>query len=222
MYLGVGDDVTAGTRFGGTEFCISRESTGDGTKEWQFMEWVYLAGGTVWRKNAVCNDWVRYELLAPASPATQNVGSGAYGKLAIGGGINMFVNPVAPGADGPDWDLNLAETLNANVGFSKVVPVPSPTSSGFFDWDPDTETVTYNATGEGLFNLFDAEISLGKFVDRLQVAGDGDLDLRVSAVKPKRLLAHWKHKLTLHNSTDKTGAAIEVAWNLFLSRKINT
>lgn len=220
MFCGVGDDIGNGDRFVGQKMQVSSAVVEDKVIEWQHMEWIYIAGGLVQCSGAVLGDTLKYEIIAPASVGTSNVGSGAYGKLDIGGGVSMYVNPATPGADGPDWDLNIVETLNGNVGFSKVVPVPTnPEGTGFFDWDPDTETVTYDADEKGNYNLFDGELNLGLFVPYFNLLGSEKYDLLVSSTKPKRLLAQWKHKVTLHNSSAKT---LEAVWNLFKARKENT
>ena len=213
-YAGVGDDITNGVRGSGQLLQASTALVEDLVTEWQFKEWVYLAGGIAHHKNANFGDWITYELYAPATVGTSNPGAGAYAKQAVGGGLSRF----KPQANG-DWDLNLTEKLNANVGFTKVVPVPNEGGTGYFDWDDETETVTANADGKGSFDLFDAALPLGKFITKVPLLNSGTIDFTVPAVKPKKILAHWKHKLTLHHVVV---AQTDLVWMLFTARKKTT
>jgi hypothetical protein len=215
---GRGDDIANGKRWKGQEFKHSTSDAGVTPIAFQFMEWVYIGGGNINFVGADVGDWLFYELRAPSSaPAeTSNPGSGAYAKLDIGGGIHIYCTPGTPGAGAADWDLDLAAKLNANVGFTKVVPVPSP-GKGFFNWNSDDESVSYQADGEGDFNLIDAEIQLVSFAPYVQILGDNEESLTVpAAYKGKRLLPHWLHKVHIHNDSAKS---LKVVWRLFLTRK---
>jgi len=227
MYMGFGDDVTDGERFTGQQLAVSIDKTagGETTVEWQYIDYIYLAGGIMTCKNAVVGDYANYCIGAPATAGTNNVGTGAYGKYAIGGGISMYV-PAGFGGTAADWDLDLDETLNANVDFTKVVPVPAPhtlvgneeVGTGFFDWDPDTGEVTFNADGTGHYNLFDTELKLTSFA-RFVLLGDTTYDMRTPSQKPKRLLPQWKSRVVIYNSTDRSsGDKLEVAWNIHYAR----
>ena len=209
-FAGKCDDIVNGTRWGGNSFCIESTVAEDKTVEIQFLEWVYLVGGEGFYKGAVIGDYADMTMTAPATAGTNNPGAGAYNKVDVGG-FNIFVP--APGVDG-DWDLDLEETLNANVGFSKVVPVPSADGTGWFDWSED-ETVTFNATQTGGFNLFDAAIPLTHFVIENPLMGDNKLSLLVPATKPKRVLPHWTMTVKLHNSTAKD---LDLCWYFYLGR----
>jgi len=228
LYMGFGDDITNGVRFYGPELAVSIAEVAEQetTVEWQYMEYTYLAGGIMTCQHAVIGDYANYCIGAPASPATSNPGSGDYGKLAVGGGINLFV-PAGYGGTNPDWDLDLEETLNANVGFTKVVPVPAPRAeveghdvgTGFFDWDEETEEVTFNSDGTGDYNLFDSDIKLVQFA-RFVLLGDTTYDMRTPSQKPKKLLPHWKSRVVIYNKTDRSsGDPLNVAWNLHLARE---
>jgi hypothetical protein len=198
-FSGAADDVANGVE--GADF-LGLESTQieDKTKTLQFIVPSYLAGGHVQYKGAVLGDHVSFKTLVPGTVGTDvGVGQGSYAKSAIGGGINVFV-PYPGGG----WDLNLTEKENANVVFTKVRPVPSPGSEGFFDWNPMTGVVTVNAAQKGGFNLLDADIVINELVTKVGIIGDDHFPLTVPAVRPVRLLPQWKFVVTLHNSTAKT------------------
>lgn len=214
LFLGCADDPITGIRFGGTRFAVATSLAEDVVVEWQFIEWVYLAGGNVWATGQDVNDWISYEMSAPATVGTSNPGAGGFNKVTVAAGVNLYV----PAVNG-NWDLNLTEKLNANVGFTKVVPVPSEdvegNGTGFFDWSADTEVVTLNIEQKGHFNLFDVEIKLAKHVQKVPLLG-GHVDFTVPATKPKRILAHWKNKAIIHNDSAKL---LKVAWYQYGARK---
>ena len=213
-YAGRSDDIDNNVRFGGDIFQLSRDSEGSVSREWQFTEWVYLAGGRCYYENAVYGDTIGFQILAPATAGTSNPGAGAYNKVEVATGLNLYVP--APSVDG-GWDLNLSEKLNENVNFTKVVPVPSVTETGFFEWDPDTEAVALVPEQTGRFNLFDQQITIANFVVNAPMMGNRDLQLVVPAVKPKRILSHWKSKVTANHSAGSH--VLNLAWYIYLARK---
>lgn len=213
-YPGAGDDIATGQRFAGAPFRLDVATEGAHVVEWQFREWVYLAGGHLSFIGCGGGDELTFLVYAPASPSTATQGVGAYAKQLVGGGLSRFV-PQAGGG----WDLDLAARASAAVGFSAVVPVPNPICAGAFEWDEETEAVTASESGKGGFDLYDGPIPLGQFVSRAQLLGNAHLPLTVPGVKPKRILAHWRYKIALWNSAAKP---IAVSWSLFVGRKVTT
>jgi len=198
-FTGAADDVANGVE--GTDF-LGIESTvqEDKTKTLQFIVPSYLAGGHIQYKGAVLGDHISFQTVVPGTVGTDvGAGQGSYAKSPIGGGLNVFV-PYPGGG----WDLNLTEKENANVAFTKVRPVPSPGSEGFFDWNPTTGAVTVNAAQTGGFNLIDGDLLINELVCKVGIIGDDHFPLTVPAVRPVRLLPHWRFVMTLHNSTAKT------------------
>jgi hypothetical protein len=214
-FCGVGDDIAGGVRFAGQLFMSATALVEDKVTEWQHMEWVYMAGGALTFSGAKFGDHVSYEVFAPATAGTSVPATGQYAKQAIGGGASRFI----PQVNGL-WDLDLAEKLNANVGFTKVVLIPSETGTGYFDWNDETEVVTQNADGKGKFNLLDVPVTLSKFVSKVPLIGpSGIVNLMPGELKPKKILAHWKHKITLHHAVTDT---LELGWFLYTARKKTT
>lgn len=217
-YPGSADDIENGIRHEGPEFAL--ESTVQETKEieFQFGEFVYFVGGTVRWVGATFGDKVHYEVYAPASPAIENVGGGAYAKLPVGGGLNMFVPAGTPGAGGANWDLDLGERLNSNVRFTKVSPVPGTEGACFFGWNESTDAVTLEVDGgspNGDYHLFDADIVLACFLPTFMLLGSGEQHFEPPSIKSKKMLPHWIHRVRLVNTTSKT---LQMVWNLYAAR----
>lgn len=218
-YAGCADNVGTGKRWDGPKFERSWDP-GDAnpvTLDWQYVEWMYLAGGAVHPVDGQFGDYIDYFIAAPASPATSAPGAGAYAKQEIipGSGIHRFI----PQTDG-GWDLDLTAKLNAQVGFTAVVPVPNPNQQGYFNWNPGTEAVTLVPQGNGAFDLLDKLVLLANFAPKLRVSGSGWQQLLVSGVKPKRLLPHWKHRLRWTVTGGVTPRKLE--WTLFIAREKTT
>lgn len=215
-FPGCADDVTSGVRWGGPRFELTWNEGDPGSKalEWQFVEWIYIAGGSVHPVDGQFGDTIEYEILAPATPATPSPGAGAYAKQEIisGSGIHRFVPQPGGG-----WELELDETLNARVRFTKVVPVPNAAAQGCFHWDPETEQVTLASANDGAFDLLDQPIVLANYAPKFRVSGSAWRQLVVAGVKPRRLLAHWKHRITWTVSGGSTSRKLE--WDLFIARE---
>ncbi len=212
-YPGEGDDITNGTLRGGAAFEYNGSSVGSTDIEWQFKDWRYMAGGELIYTGADLGDYISYRNYAPATSGTSvTAGTGDHAKIDTGLGFNMWAPAGTPGAGSADWDIDLTETLNENVDFSKVVPVPSDDQTGLYDWDPDTEAVTINEDGKGKFDLFDAEIQLTEFVSKARMLGTNGITLTVPAIKPKRILPHWKHKVTIYQAGTHT---LKACWFLY-------
>lgn len=201
QFTGIGDDIDNGVTAGGDLITISSTQVEEKELCIQFLTRFHLAGGAATWKGAVLGDWVSFALHAPGTAGTSNSGSGAYDKYSLGTGMNMYIpNATQEG----DWDLDLDEKLNSNVDMAKVVPVPAPGMDGFFDWDMYTGVVTLNASKLGRYNLYDFEIPLRTFVQKVPLLGDRPQMFTVPAIKPYMCLPQWHISLLLNNSTAKT------------------
>ena len=137
-----------------------------------------------------------------------------YGYLTLPDNVNMFIpNATVEG----DWDLNLAEPLNANVDFTKAVPVPAAVGTGFFDYDISSNTLSFNAEQTGGYNLFDVPLPISKHVNEVPLLGEGKGCTTVPAVKPAMCLPHWKFKATLHHGPGTH--LLQVVWKFTIGRK---
>lgn len=218
QFCGQGDDVTNGIRLGGQDFKTTVLSAGDTTVTWQYLEWVSVCGGSVWYLDANDGDYIHYDIYAPATTGTENVGAGAYDKYDLGGGYCMYI-PNA--ADEGDWDLDLDETYNENVVFKKVVPVPM--SNGFFDWDQETYAVTLNADGQGRYNIFDFPIHLTRIIHKEWLipasAAMTSNFTEAGFYGAKQLLPNYEHKVSIH----RVGTGdLKLWWRIFKGRRITT
>jgi len=216
VWCGEGDDVTGGNVGGGTEFRAELTAEGDTTVESQYIHPVRLGGGCIHWNGCEYGDYANLTIYAPAtSNIVENTGSGAYAKLGIGGGANMIVAPGTPGSDGPNWDIDLEETLNANVSFTKAVPVPASNNDGFFTYVAATGVLTYTP-GTGTHNLFDVSLDLTTYVRKLWMSGEGHDDLTVYDNIPATVLPQWKTKAVIHRGA--TGSDRQVVWSMLISR----
>lgn len=212
LYItGVGDSSTV--LGAGNKFTLSSAS-GTTTIEFQFRDWIYLAGGGIFYEAATTGDEISMKLYAPASTVSASSGgnTGNANLVALGGGANMIV----PAAG------------NGTHNVTSAVPVPAfdeengETADGYWDWDsPDAGagTVSPNAA-KGAYNLYTFPNDLAYFVRSLQLVGNGangNFDITVPAIKPKKILPQWKFYVSLTNGgvlhTVKTG------WYLVTARR---
>lgn len=216
LYItGVGDDSTtvgAGPDFKLTSTGVLNPCTED--LVFGFRDWCYLAGGGVFYENATTGDKISMKLYAPATTTTAAAGgnTGNCNKVALGGGLNMIVPAAGDGTH------NLGAT---------VTPVPSydeengETPVGYWDWsNPDTGVGTVSANpGAGKWNLFDFDMDLVCFVRNLQLVGNGsngNFDITVPAIKPKKILPQWKFKVSL---CAVAGHTVKAGWYMVTARR---
>jgi len=213
VFADCADNATTGVRWAGDRFQVSANSEGDTVFEAQFIDLLYLVGGDMVRKNGTIGDYAKHKIYCPATAGTENVGAGDFDKFQVATSCNMYVY-VSTG-DG-DWDLNLTEKLNANVNFTKAVPVPCVPGTGWFDYNPTTDTLVVNPDHAGSYNLFDFDVYLPPHLPVLGLLGDGTRDLRPFAASPKALLPHWIHEVTVHHGTGTH--QLDVTWTLIVGR----
>lgn len=208
-YAGSADHATNG-RGAGDSFLITSTQAEDATFEFNFNDWVYLAGGYMQWSGAVAGDWVSMKLKAPATPVTA--------AAQNDGNCNVVNGVIVPAAGNGAY----------NVDLTQAVPVPAQaaatgddegSTNGYWDWtEPQTGKGTVTASGApgaAKWHLIAADVDLTRFVSKLQLLGSSQLDVTLSAIKPKKILPHWKLHVTLHNSTAKT---LSFVWLLVTAR----
>jgi hypothetical protein len=212
---GAGDNVTNQTRGDGQAFVVKCSAEQDYNVEFQFIDWVYLAGGGIKWKNGEEGDWVSLAIYAPATPVTPN-GSGTGNCNLVDPGVGAAIL-IVPAAGNGAYDVDLED----------AIPVPSyteneegiQTPNGFYNWsDPDTGSgvVTAGVPQASPYNLFAVALDLVRFANRLQLEGAEIQDLTVPAVKPKKILPQWKFKVTAHHAAGT--ADLVVHWWLTTAR----
>lgn len=213
---GEGDDVANGVVGGGVEYHM-QNATGDSevTSDSQFMHPIRLGGGNIRWENCEYLDYASMKVCAPATVGTENVGSGEYAKLDLGGGASLYVAPGTPGAGANDWDIDLTEKLNGNVNFTKAVPVPAVLGNGFFT-TTDGTALAYTP-GTGTHNLFDFTLDLNMFVRKMWLIGSGRESLTVGDNIPAVVLPQWHSVVTLHREAG-TGSDRTIVWEMLISR----
>lgn len=179
------------------------------------MDWHYLAGGEFFPNSGSFGDKVNYKIIAPSSKSIEslNPGAGAFDTYNLGfPGVNMYVpNPTMSG----QYDLDLDAKLNANVSFTKAVPIPATNGDGFFDYDHDTNILTVNPYQTGGYNLFDFPMDLQRFIINVPVPNVHSVNLTVPAIRPKKILPHWIHQVDLHRDSPGT---VEISWFIYIGR----
>lgn len=205
-YAGAGDSTSV--RGDGTAFYATKSSSGDEIVEWNFIDWVYVAGGGLMWENAKVGDSISLELYAPATVVVPNASN--TGNCDI---INGVIVPAA-GNGAYDVDLTVAVPVPA---YNEEMPEQSGT--GFWEvTDPTTGkgVITPGVPGQAKWHLIAANVALTRFVNKMPMLNSATIDLSVPAVKPKKALPQWKFKLTLHNN-DGT-ATLNASWYLITAR----
>lgn len=208
---GAADDPTLGIGEG-VDFILASDAAGDATQEFGFNDAVWLGGGAARYTGALLGDWMTFETFAPATPATPNaLGTGNCNLVDPGVGAPILIVPA--NGDGA-YDVDLAQ----------AVPVPAldaeGAANGYYDWQNPTGTGrgTLNAGSpeDSGFNLYAIQIGIARFVAKVQLLGSGIEDFNFPAIRPKRMLPHWKMRVILHNSGH---AGLQVTWKILMSRK---
>jgi hypothetical protein len=212
---GAGDNIENGTRGNGQAFLMESTTEEDKSVEFQLMDWVYLAGGGIKWKDGEPGDWVSLLVYAPATPVTPN-GNGTGNCNLVDPGVGQAILIVPAAGDGDyDVDLDDATPVPAYAEDEKGITVPS----GFYEWStPDIGigTVTVGTPQNSNYNLFAIAIDLVRFANRLQLTDSGTQDLTIPAIKPKKILPHWKFKTTAHHAAGTT--SFKIQWWLITAR----
>lgn len=231
-YVGVGDDLAAGVHGGGSLFTHQQTGIDNQEIEVRFIDNRWFAGARMMSEGAVLGDHISARLVAPASPATLNgAGAGNANKVPLGGGLNLFMPAPGNGA----WDLDLEAALNPNVEaktgepskITAVTPVPAKNyhsdgvvdSAGFYDYDRATGAITEKPDQDGCFNLFDQDLELTKWIDKIALWGPGgNIDHKFGEdVSSKMVLPHWK--ILVNVETLDAASDLKLAFFFFTGKK---
>jgi hypothetical protein len=213
LYItGAGDGTARGN---GSPFAVSSDAVGESTVEFSFNDWVYLASGGLMWQGAGFGDWVNFDFFSPSSPVTPN-GSNTGNCNLVDPGVGAAILIVPANGNGA-YDVNLAQ--------ASPVPAygPNDTLNGYWDWSEPTTgrgTIQASATpGLAGWHLFAVQIPLVRFANRLHLLGSGAMVMNPPAIKSKKMLPHWKGKVTLHNEGH---VGLKVAWYLATARAQTT
>lgn len=209
-YHSVGDDLEDG-RGAGPSFQLQLTSADpDGYVEWQYNDWVEMAGGIATFRNAEPGDYVSFQLSFPASTPTSTPGTGNCNKVAVGAGINLLV----PAAGDGDWTVNLSDRTSA-------VPVSAEAVDGYWEWSwPNTGVGAMSAgvPGKSHYNMFDFAIAPAtRFIPRVNLLGTGTLGFQPDNVHPSDVLPHWKVRCSLHHAGGVN--TLDLVWHVVCARK---
>jgi hypothetical protein len=208
-YAGAGD-VPGGARGAGDLFIIQSTQVEDKTLDFGFNDWVYAAGGYIRWSNAVPGDYISLQLFAPATPVTQAGNND--------GNCNVVNGVIIPAAGNGAYNVDLTQAVPVPAFGTATQDDELPTN-GYWDWDaPQTGkgNITASATpGTANWHLIAAQVDLARFVNRFPLTGTSGVDITVPAIKPKKILPHWKFRATLHNSTAKS---MDLCWFIMAAR----
>jgi len=216
---GAGDNVTNQTRGDGQSFVVKCTAEQDYNVEFQFIDWVYLAGGGIKWKNGEDGDWVSLLIYAPATPVTPN-GSNTGNCNLVDPGVGAAIL-IVPAAGNGAYDVDLEDAVPVPAYTEDEEGVQTP--NGFYTWSaPDTGSGVISASVPQVspYNLFAVAIDLVRFANRLQLEGTEIQDLTIPAVKPKKILPQWKFKVTAHHAAGTSN--LEVQWWLSTARTKTT
>lgn len=217
-FPGAGDNMSptppATGRGQGSRFRLSSDVAGTVMLEWQFADWVYVSGGTATFQSAELGDETTYKIYAPASLVAVNGGGSGNVDLVDLGGFNKIVPASPPNTGSHDIDL---------TDGTAFAPVPSPQDAngnftGSWDWDDPDEglgELSANSSGKGQYDLYDVQLDLVQFAPNIQLLGSGDALLEPGDVKPKKILPHWIHQVSLTNAGH---AGLKMVWHLLCAR----
>lgn len=208
LYItGAADDVAASSRGTGAAFFLSSDAAGESSLTFQFMDWVYIAGGGIQARGAEPGDAVSLKVHAPATPVTHNAGgTGNCTLVDPGVGAPILIVPAA-GNGTHDVDLSLAS------------PVPASDGNGYYDWTGPSKgkgaVVASSMPQKAEYNLYTVQVDMTKFVNRYPLVSNQYIDLTVPSITPRKILPHWQFVVSAHNGGH---AGLKLAWNLVLAR----
>lgn len=218
LYItGAADDVASATGRGdGASFMLASDVAGDESLDFQFADWVFLAGGGIQAQGGQVGDHVSLEIYAPATPVVANA-SGAGNCNLVDPGVGQAILIVPAAGDGTH-----------DVDLSQAVPIPASNDdaaagTGYYEWSaPDAGkglVLVSSTPGRGKYNLFTVQNKLARFVNRYPLRSDQYIDLTVVGIKPHRILPHWHFVVSMHNAGH---AGLKVSWNLVAARAATT
>jgi len=203
-------------------FTVSSGVAGDTIKDLDhFLDFVYVAGGSLVFSGAQLGDWVSARMVCPATtfvPSSNNTGN-----------CNLMTCPPCPGVPvGSKIAIPANGNGAYNVNLATATPVPSHDTdmpgvgSGFYAWNEPSNgigrgTITPVPEMTGDYHFLDHEVQLVNFVNRVLILGAGTLNVSTSNVKPKKMLPHWHGRLMLHNIGH---AGLQVALMIVTARKV--
>lgn len=211
-HTGAGDHIANNTYGNGDDVVLTQATP---TKTMQFLNHFYAIGGRIVWESASLANYVDAWLVAPASQGWTNA-AGDFDKVALGGPYNKL-KPVAAGTGA--WNVDLAAKIGS-TSILKSTPVPSPGNTGWFDYNSDTNVITPNLAQKGGYDLYDFDVNLFKFVNRIwgRKMDGAESVYEATDVVGKLLYNTWKIKFTL---TTAEGTATKAGISLTIAAKKN-
>jgi hypothetical protein len=206
----------------GSLFTVTSDTAGDTVNNMDpFLDFVYIAGGSLLFQGGVLGDYFSARIICPATEVVLNETNT--------GNCTLMDAPACPGLPS-DTKLIIPAAGNGthDVDLTTATPIPSHDTeepgigSGFYNWNEPSHgmgrgTLTPILDMTGDYHLVDHEVQLVNFVNKIPILGSGSIDIAIPAVKPKKILPHWHGRLVLHN-TGHTG--LSAALMIVTARKV--
>jgi len=196
----------------GPFFMLSNDSvSAPTTLEFSLIDAAYVTSGVGVVQAAKLGDYLRFEVIAPATVGEAAPGNnGNCYKYPTGAGFDIYIP--APGVG--NWNLALS-SADCHL-------VPNPDGEGFWDCDvPNTGpgTIVPNYTMRGQYDLYSIGMRLNKFATDVPILGtDIVLNFGISNVRAKMIPPHWHWIVSLFRGPDTPEHTVNVAFYLQVGR----
>jgi hypothetical protein len=228
--IGRSDNLSAGTRCNGQklQFCHSNGSSEVIIIPVRFVDYIQILGADLHVIGANRDDYISFNIVAPATAVTPVNGTGNANLYPIGPGKNLIV----PAAGDGYHNVDLTTPLNVNVAgqqgqptlITAATPIPAfnenGTKYGFWDWDRITGAITPNVGQCGNANLLDHEMVLLKYASEVCVfAGVGETFKHKFGFVHRGgpLLPHWRCDLITTRASSHAPSDPPVIYNLIMN-----
>jgi len=211
---GAFDDITNNKIGEGVQLALKTDGTAADEVEvdGRFLTHVYVVGGDLAVFAGEYDDYCSLTMVSPASaPVANGGGTGNANKVSVGP-FNIIVPAAGDGA----WDVDGSDMEQGEINQS-LSPVPAfdanSAPNGWWNWDPTaTPSITPNFGNTGAYNLFDAELKLGRQANRYPLTS-GNVTPAAS-IKAKKILPHWIWRFTLKRGAVAGTAKIAIRLDL--------
>lgn len=196
-FTGQADDITNGTRGGGADLKLTNSNS---TARFQIKDLWYAIGGRGSAFSISFGDYLEAKIVGPATTGLTET-TGDFNKVEItpSSGLYMIV-PASPGTG--SWSMD----LSAKIGSSQVhkaTPIPNATTTGWFSYDEDTNTISSCASATCAYDLFDFDVDMFYLCRKCWLTG-GEIVIESSDIVGKKILPHWVIDFTLSGGVSST------------------
>lgn len=234
-----GDDMVNGIRGADVMLSFLFNGSNNGTstivsQNIRFVDYVQLSGGKINISGGNKDDYINFFAFAPPTPVTFNGSDlGNCNLYDLSGGANLY-HLIIPAPGNGTNNVDITSPLNANLTpangiilVTQAVPVPAMDANyqpnGYWDWDQQSGAITPNYNGVGQFNLYDFELPLLNYINRLCVCnGHPTMPHQITTMIGHRsgpFLPHWISTLQMtYAASHKAGDVVFYSIEIFAAR----